>query len=148
MTRATESVTTTRSDTQTVRIEAHPEQVFDFVSNPENLPRWAVGFCRAIRLSPDDPERWIVSTARGDVSIRFVVDRALGVIDFVFEPARGVQATAFSRVLSNASGCEYVFTQFRGPETSDEEFDALVDTLVEELQVLRGLIHARASCPV
>src|SRR5690349_16794336 len=90
--------TTTRSDTRTIRIEAHPAHVFDFVADPENLPRWAVGFCRAIRPNPDSAGGWLVTTAQGDVPIRFVVDRTLRVIDFVFVPAPGVEVVAFSRV--------------------------------------------------
>ena len=41
--------TTLRSDTQAVSIDGHAEQVFDFLADPTNLPKWAVGFCHSIR---------------------------------------------------------------------------------------------------
>jgi hypothetical protein len=141
-------LTTTRSDTRTVTIDAPVEQVFDFVADPENLPRWAVGFCRAIRRDPEGANgRWIVTTPHGDVPVRYVSDRALGVIDFHLTVAPGVEAAAFSRVVANGEGAEYIFTQFQGPQTSDEIFEGQVRALVEELSVLRSLIRARGVCP-
>ena len=38
-----------RSDTHTVTIEADARLVYQFLADPETLPRWAVGFCRSIR---------------------------------------------------------------------------------------------------
>ena len=53
-----------RSDTQTVTIEADARLVYQFLADPETLPRWAVGFCRSIRR---DGEHWVAQTAQGDV---------------------------------------------------------------------------------
>ena len=136
-----------RSDTRAVTIAAAATKVYEFLADPENLPRWAVGFCRAIRPDREIPGRWIVTTAQGDLPIRFVTDAALGVIDFYLSPAPGVEAAAFSRVVPNGQGADYVFTQFQTPGMPDEVFDGQVHALVEELQVLRALIGARAACP-
>lgn len=133
-----------RSDTQSVEIPADPRHVFAFLAAPENLPRWAVGFCRSIRK---DGERWMVETAQGDVEIRYVTDRGSGVIDFRIVPAPGVEITAHSRVIPNGEGTEYVFTQFQAPGMADHVFEANVAALKEELVVLRALMHARAACP-
>jgi hypothetical protein len=38
-----------RADTQTISIEAAQSKVFGFLKEPGNLPRWAVGFARAVR---------------------------------------------------------------------------------------------------
>jgi hypothetical protein len=140
-------VTTTRSDTRAVTIDTAADKVFEFVADPENLPRWAVGFCRAIRRDGEAPGRWIVTTAQGDLPIRYVTDATLGVIDFYLAPARGVEAAAFSRVVPNGEGAEYIFTQFQARTMPDEIFEGQVRALVEELQVLRSLIGARAACP-
>jgi hypothetical protein len=143
----THSAATTRSDTRAVTIDATVTKVFEFIANPANLPRWAVGFCRAIRRDQESPDRWIVTTAQGDVPIRYETSAAFGVIDFYLSPAPGVEAGAFSRVVPNGEGAEYVFTQFQAPGMPDEVFQGQVHALVEELQVLRGLIRARAVCP-
>jgi hypothetical protein len=142
------AITTTRSDTRAVTIDAAASVVFDFVAEPENLPRWAVGFCRSIRRDEEVPGCWIVTTGQGDLPVRYVADRKLGVIDFYLSPAPGVEAAAFSRVVPNGDGAEYVFTQFQAPGMPDNVFEAQVRALAEELHVLRGLIRARAACPV
>jgi hypothetical protein len=148
MASTTHRVATTRSDTRAVTIDVPANEVFEFVADPENLPRWAVGFCRAIRRDKEAPGRWIVTTTHGDLPIRYVTDAALGVIDFYLSPAPGVEAAAFSRIVPNGAGAEYIFTQFQAPGMPDEVFDGQVRALVEELQVLRGLIGARAACPI
>jgi hypothetical protein len=137
------NATVTRSDTQAIEIEAGPADLFDFLADPENLPRWAVGFCRGIRR---DGGQWLVMTAEGEVGIRYVTDRQLGVIDFYISPAPGVELAAYSRVLPNGDGAEYVFTQFQSPGMPDGVFAGQVAALTEELRILQGLIRARAAC--
>ena len=133
-----------KSNTQAVSISASPSQVFDFIANPETLPLWAVGFCRGIRREGAD---WIVTTPRGDIRMRYDADRARGTVDFHFSPAPGVELSAFSRIVPNGSGAEYVFTQFQGPGMPDAVFDAQVSALGEELRLLTSVIRARAACP-
>jgi hypothetical protein len=140
-------ITTTSSDTRAVTIRAAAGKVFAFVADPENLPRWAVGFCRAIRRNGEAPGRWVVTTSQGDLPIRYVTNAALGVIDFYLSPAPGVEVAAFSRVVQNGDGAEYIFTQFQAPGMPDEVFEGQVHALVAELQVLRSLIEARSACP-
>jgi uncharacterized protein YndB with AHSA1/START domain len=130
-----------------VTIDAPATDVFAFLADPENLPRWAVGFCRAIRRDTEEAGRWIVTTAQGDLPIRYVTDNERGTVDFYLSPAPGLEAAAFSRVVPNGDGAEYVFTQLQAPGMTDEVFERQVHALTEELQVLRGLIQARTACP-
>jgi hypothetical protein len=136
---------TMRADTQTVTIPANHDEVFAFLAEPSKLPRWAVGFARAIRRDGDE---WIVQTAQGEMPIRFVVDAGRGTIDFHMTVAPGVEVVAYSRVVPNDSGAEYVFTQFQSPGMPDEVFTAQCDTLAEELAILPILFRAHAACPV
>lgn len=138
---------TLRSDTRAVTIDAPPDAVFAFVADPANLPAWAVGFCHAIR-SDTAGDRWVVTTAHGEVPIRYVTDGRAGTIDFYLSVAAGSEVAAFSRVVPNGLGTDYIFTQFQSVGMPDEAFDTQVRALVEELQVLRGLMHARAACRV
>lgn len=43
-----------RSNTQSVSLSERPAEVFAFLADPLNLPRWAVGFCRAIRVEREE----------------------------------------------------------------------------------------------
>jgi len=132
-----------KSNTQSVTLAAPVDHVFDFLAEPENLPCWAVGFCRAIRRQNG---RWLVTTAQGEVAIRYVTNRALGTVDFHISLAPGVETVAFSRVLPNGAGAEYVFTQFQAPGMPGEVYDANVVALAAKLHVLPLVLRAGAAC--
>jgi hypothetical protein len=134
-----------RADTQTITISASREAAFAFLANPENLPRWAVGFARDIRREGED---WIVQTAAGEMPIRVLADAERGTIDFAMSVAPDLEAVAYSRVLPNESGAEYVFTQFQLSGMPDEVFASQQTALAEELAILPILFRAHAACPV
>ena len=133
------------ADTQTVTLPVSFEEAFAFLAEPENLPRWAVGFARGIRREGDD---WIVQTAQGEMPIRVVADALRGTIDFQMLVAPEFEAVAYSRVLPNGSGAEYAFTQFQLPGMADEVFAAQRAALAEELAILPILFRAQVACPV
>jgi hypothetical protein len=80
--------------------------------------------------------------------IRVVADAARGTIDFQMTVAPGIEAVAYSRVLPNDAGAEYVFTQFQLPGMTDEVFAAQRVALAEELAILPILFRAQLACPV
>lgn len=132
-----------RSSTQQVSVNVNHRHLFEFLADPSNLPKWAVGFCRAIRR---DGDRWLAQTSEREVAVRYLTDSDLGVIDFYISPAPGIEVRAFSRVVANGDGAEYIFTQFQAPGMLDDAFEAQVSALKEELVVLRALMHAQAAC--
>ena len=132
-----------RADTQTVSIDAPAGRVTRFLADPANLPRWAVGFAKAVR---QEGGRWRVRTGAGEVALRIDADPARGIVDFVISPAPGVELLAASRVIPRGAGCEYTFTQFQAPGMSDEAFRMSVKALAHELSVLKALMEV--ACPV
>jgi len=133
-----------RSDTQNVTIAATPEQVFAFVADGANLPRWAIGFAKSVRKSPSG---WIVGTAQGgEVPTTIAADSATGTVDFRMEPATGMTATAYARVLPNAGRAEFIFTQFQQPGVPDEVFSKLVASVGHEMAALKALLEV--ECPL
>ncbi|MFZ5876098.1 MAG: SRPBCC family protein [Nitrospirota bacterium] len=127
--------------TQTVTIQANPKVVFDFVANIENLPKWAVVFCQRLRR---DGSRWIVTTPGGELTIRYAADSKSGVVDMYSSAAGGGEDAAYSRVIPNGDGSEYVFTFFQAPDTSDDDFARQGAGLRKELGVLKGLLEKRS----
>ena len=132
-----------RSDTKTISIHAAPDKVLSFLTDPANLPRWAVGFAKAVRQEQDS---WWVTTGAGDVAIRIEADPRFGVVDFVMSPAPGVERRARSRVVANGAGAEYVFTQFQDPGMPNDVFEKNVNALEHELTVLRAVLEV--ECPL
>jgi hypothetical protein len=136
---------TMHADTQAITVPVSAEEAFAFLAEPENLPRWAVGFARGIRREGDE---WIVQTAQGEMRVRVLADAANGTIDFHMSVAPGLEAVAYSRVVPNDAGAEYVFTQFQLPGMADEVFAAQRAALAEELAILPILFRAQLACPV
>jgi hypothetical protein len=132
-----------RCDTQTVTIDADPKQVLAFVGDPENLPRWAIGFAKSVR---PDRDCWLVSTGQGDVRLRISVDDGAGTADFLMEPTPGVEAVAYSRVVPNGVGAAFAFTQFQQPGVADEVFEQLVSAVTHELIALKAVLEVQ--CPL
>ena len=132
-----------RADTQAVSIEAQPQKVFGFVADIRNLPRWAVGFAKAVR---QEDGRWYVATAHGEIPVRIDADERRGVVDFWLGVAPGVEALAASRVVARGRGSEYLFTQFQAPDMPTEVFEQNVRAVQHELRVLKAI--AEVECPL
>ena len=86
-----------RTHVASIRIAAPASAVTAFTADGAKLTIWAIGFVKAV--APDD-ERWLVTTASGDrLPLRVVVDEATSVVDYVMEPAPGVEVTAATRAV-------------------------------------------------
>ena len=133
-----------RTSTQSITIAAAPGDVFAFVADPENLPKWAIGFCKEVR---DDDGTWIVTTGSGDeVAVRMIVNSEFGVVDSIMSPVPGVEVPGSARVVSNEDGSEYVFTMFQPPAMPDDIFEQQIAELGRELIVLKA--HLETACPL
>ena len=132
-----------RADTKTISIEADPQKVFRFLADPANLPRWAVGFAKAVRRNG---ERWLVTTGAGEIPVRVRADADSGVVDFVMSPTPELEVTASSRVVARGGAAEYVFTQVQPPGMTDEAFARNAAAVAHELTVLKALLEV--DCPV
>ncbi|MFA5984258.1 MAG: hypothetical protein WC782_09600 [Methylococcaceae bacterium] len=131
------------SDTQTISIETTPQKVFDFVADPQNLPRWAIGFAKAVR---EEQGRWFVKTDAGEIGLRIDADNNTGVVDFWMIPAPEVEVLAASRVVQRGGASEYIFTQFQSGGMSNEDFNRSVQALRHELSVLKAQLEI--ECPL
>jgi hypothetical protein len=132
-----------RSDTQSVTISARPKEVLAFVSDGGNLPRWAIGFAKAVQPGA---RGWIVTSGQGDVPTSIAVDDSSGTVDFSMEVSPGTEATAYARVVPNGTGAEFIFTQMQQPDMPDEVFEQLVAAVSHELVALKALLEV--ECPL
>jgi hypothetical protein len=132
-----------RSDTQSITINARPSDVLAFVGDGQNLPRWAIGFAKSVRPVQGG---WIVTTGQGEVPMSIAVDQRTGTVDFRMVAAADLEATAYARVVPNADGSEFLFTQMQQPGVPDELFDQLVAAVGHELVALKALVEV--TCPL
>jgi len=132
-----------RADTKTISIEAPPAKVLAFLREPENLPRWAVGFAKAVRR---DANGWYVKTNEGEIPVAIEADEKTGVVDFRMRPAPGVEVVAASRVIPRGGASEYTFTQFQPPGMPDAAFQQSVKAVEHEFNVLKAILEV--ECPL
>jgi hypothetical protein len=130
-----------RASTRSISIDVPPQVVLDLVADPTQLPRWAPAFARAVR--PGGGDHWLVHTGDREVRVRIRVSRELGTVDFLMGDAPpGLALGAFTRVIPNGSGTEFIFTRFHSDSTSDIEMAEQEAVLAVELQTVRALCES------
>lgn len=130
--------TTFKSQTLSVSVDCDPGKVYGFVSDPENLPKWATGFCKSVRRSNAG---WIADTPQGPMQVRFVAKNELGVLDHYVTPSTGAEIYAPMRVLSNGTGSTVIFTLFRLPDMSDEKYAEDTGLVARDLRILKNILE-------
>jgi hypothetical protein len=127
------------SHTVNVSIGRPPEDVAQFVSNPENLPAWAHGLCKSISKSGSD---WIADTPQGPMKVRFVEKNDFGVLDHFVTSSVGVEVYVPMRVLANGSGSELIFTIFKPPGMSDLQLAHDIGLVQQDFKRLKELMES------
>src|SRR4030095_8370056 len=127
------------SRTLGVSVDRNADEVYAFVSNTENLPQWAPAFCKSVRRAGED---WIVETPDGPVKIRFVDRNPFRVADHYVSPRPGVEIYVPMRVVANGSGSsEVIFTLFRQPDMTQEQFRRDSEMLTRDLGTLKRALE-------
>lgn len=119
-----------------VSIGAKPEDVYGFAANPLNLPKWAEGLSRSEMRKGDG--YWLAESPMGDVRVTFTPKNSFGVLDHDVTLPSGQVVHNPLRVLKNGNGSEVVFTLYRRPEMSDEEFEADAAAVMKDLRRLKS----------
>ncbi len=125
------------SKTATLVLHAPKESVFSFLSNVENLPKWATIFCRELKIVDGKCK---VVTPSGELFFEMVSDKKTGVID-MFAGTNERQMGIFPvRVIDLSNGaCVILFTMFQTPGMSDEQFVAQYQSLLEEFENIKRI---------
>lgn len=117
-----------------ISIERAAHDAYEFLANPENLPKWATQFCKAVRK---DGDQWIVRTSHAEVGVRFVQRNVFGVVDHYVTPKSGDEVYVPLRVVPNESGSEVMLTIFRPKGMPGDELDETVRMVKADLQTLK-----------
>lgn len=129
---ARRTVRLARAETRSISIAASPADVFAFVADAYNLPRWAPAFAAAVRR---DGENWTVTSGDAEFTIAVRSSPECGTVDLV--SAINPNLGAFTRVLPNTDGSEYLFTLFFPEGTPERDVAAQMATVEEEVRAVR-----------
>ncbi|MEW6586512.1 MAG: SRPBCC family protein [Nitrospirota bacterium] len=138
MARRSRIAMTAMSRTLSISINCHPDRVYDFVSNLENMPVWAATFCKSIKKSDGE---WIAETPQGKVKIRLAEKNQFGILDHYISPVPGVEAYVPMRVMPNGSGSEMVFTLFRLSGMTEEQYAEDARLVEQDLRTLKDVLE-------
>jgi hypothetical protein len=120
-------------------IDCPAADVYEYASNPLNLPTWAAGLARQdVRLVDG---QWVVESPMGRVIVAFAPSNDFGVLDHDVTLPAGPTVPNPMRVIHNGDGCDVIFTVRRRPGMSEADFAADVDAVTADLAALRTLME-------
>jgi hypothetical protein len=122
----------------TVSIERSAAEVYEFASNPENLPQWAGGLSGSIKKVGDE---WIAEAPMGTVKVNFAERNKFGVLDHEVTLASGIKFYNPMRILQNDDGSEVIFTLYRQAGMSDQKFADDAQSVQRDLNKLKTLLE-------
>lgn len=122
-----------------VSINRQAKDVYEFISKPLNLPKWANGLSQS-KLEKDG-EYWVTNSPMGQVKVKFCDNNNFGVVDHdVIFPSGEINHNPL-RVVSNGEGSEVTFTLFRLPRMSDEDFKRDSGLVEKDLKKLKSILE-------
>jgi len=129
-------------DVQSIGINANPGKVFEFVAEPTNVPKWAIGF------SEVNGETAFMETLKGKMKVGMIMhsNPELRTVDTVMTMPDGSIGKAFSRITENDNGESAVFTFIlMAPPVPLEEMEGKLEEqkkqLAKELQLLKKILE-------
>jgi carbon monoxide dehydrogenase subunit G len=125
-----------------IYIDRAPGDVYEYASDPRNLPRWASGLANS-EVEQDGGD-WIVEASFGKVKVRFAERNTFGVMDHDVTLGSGVTMHNPMRVVPHGDGSEFIFTLIRRVGMSDEEFAQDRATIEKDLKTLKAILEGSA----
>lgn len=123
-----------------VDIACPPAEVYAFTAKPENLSRWAAGLSNNVLTK--NGELWETDSPMGKVKIKFSPPNEFGVMDHeVILPSGEINYNPF-RVFKNGDRSEVLFTVYRLPRMSDNEYESDVHAVMTDLLKLKSILEA------
>ena len=130
----------TMTVTKTIQIGRSVGECFDFIADPETMPRWAVHNVKAIRRL--DAGRWEMDTPRGKAILVPHYDRADGILDHEFvDASEGVWRVSARIVPAGPSESVYMITLPKPDPMPAQAFQAGMRLMDDELAALKRCIE-------
>lgn len=123
-----------------VSIERDWHDVYAFMAEPENMPRWARGLSSTMTRDGDD---YVADGGPiGQIRIRFAPRNPFGVVDHRVTLESGVSVDNALRVVPNGSGAEVMFTLLKIDGLDDEAFERDAAMVLSDLKSLKAILES------
>jgi hypothetical protein len=125
------------SKTVTAVLSAPHEEVFAYLAEIENLPKWATEFARELKRENGD---YKVVNNHGEFYFEIRADERTGVIDMLAGPTKDQLALFPTRAVElPGNQTAYTFTMFQGPGMPNELFESQYESLKREFQNIKAV---------
>jgi len=125
-----------------VSIGLDVKRAYDFLSQPENFPKWASGLADSLKKVGGE---WMAQTPEGPAKVRFSERNGTGVLDHWVYLASGAEIYIPLRLIRNGDGCELILTIFRHAGATDEKFAADADWVMRDLRTAKQLLERQKA---
>lgn len=125
-----------------VSIDRPVAEVYEYTSNPANVPQWAPGLGRTVEQIDG---QWFADSPMGRITFAFAPRNEFGVLDHEVTMPSGDVVHNPMRVLADGAGSEVVFTLRRLPQLSDEEFERDAAAVTSDLFALKRVVEAAGA---
>jgi hypothetical protein len=129
------------SKTISLPIERPPAEVYEFLLEPRNYPRWAAAV--GGRFEHVEGRDWRAETPHGSVIIRFSELNSFGILDHAVFREGEEPMMRRMRVVPNGDGAELLYTLFKPEDVSTAAFESEVEWTATELAVLKTYLEMR-----
>ncbi len=126
-----------RFDTVSVSIMRKPEDVYEFISDLNNWPKFS-DFAKKLE---NIQGKWITHTDQGDIEIIPHFNKKLLLLDSVCVLASGEEQFIPYRVVKNGEGSELIMTNYQGKTSSDEDYQQQLQWMKDELENVKRLLE-------
>lgn len=125
-----------------ISINSPVTEVYKFISNPENFPKW-VALVQSISKQGGDV--WIGKTDVGNIKIIFTPTNEFGIADYWVILANGLVIHNPMRVVENNKNCEVILTLFLLPGTSEDDLKKDAQAVLKDLRKLKDIMESRTE---
>jgi len=123
------------SVTETCVVNVPRDSVFEFLSNIENIPKWATKFVSKLTLVDN---KYKALTPIGEVFIRLDIDKKAGLIDIYAGPTEDNMTPAYMRIISlQNTSTAVMFTFFQYDSTPDAIWEIFCEWIKIEVDNIR-----------
>jgi hypothetical protein len=123
--------------TVSIPIKRDSVAVYAYLSEPANFPKWSA-FITAMER---DGDAWVATTVDGAVRIRFASRNEFGIVDHWVRVSPQLEVYVPLRVIPNEGGSEVLFSVFRLPGMSDEQFERDIGMVTTDLGRLQQALE-------
>ncbi len=122
-----------------VSLNAPKDKVFSYISDIENLPKWATNFCKDLKKEGSD---YKITSCDGEMYFRFDTNKDTGVVDMTAGPSKEEMASWPARVVGlHDNTSVFIVTAVQFPDVPDDIFEMQVNSTYEEFENIRQAVE-------